>query len=307
MSREIQYKLTNLELTPPKAVWEKIAADLDDAALAFKFPARLNELSFTPPASVWNKIEMQLDQSVRADNISSKLYAAEVMPPAATWYKIEAALFEEEKVIPQRYRIAAWVRYAAAAVIIGFLAFGAMQIFKPGKESAGIASADLTVKTGSPAVSPTITDQTDNTNLVSADLSDNDEEARNDAALEASKKTYARVDVASQKGMARLSNIDFAVLADDIREPGNSGYEEGIMPDDKYNAGRYIVLMTPDGHFIRMSKKLSNLVCCVSGEENDAKCRSQVDKWRKQLACSPTPHPGNFMDILTMIGSLEDH
>jgi hypothetical protein len=306
MSRDIQHKLTNLELTPPKAVWEKIAADLDDAALEFQFPSRLKELSFTPPAAVWNQIEAQLDQSVLTENISSKLYAAEVMPPAATWNKIEAALFEEEKVIPHRRRIAAWVRYAAAAAMIGFLAFGAMQIFKPGKESTGTASVDLSAKTGGPAVSPVITEQTGNTDLTSADLSNTDEEARNDAALEASKKTYARVDVPSQKKIAQLSDIDFASFADDIREPGNSGYEEGMTIEDE-DAERYIVLMTPDGHFIRMSKKLSNLVCCVSGEEEDAKCRSQVDKWRKQLACSPTPHPGNFMDILTMIGSLQDH
>ncbi|HUR67380.1 MAG TPA: hypothetical protein VMZ03_13600 [Chitinophagaceae bacterium] len=306
MSSDIQYKLTNLELAPPKTVWEKIVADLDDSALEFQFPSRLNELSFTPPAAIWNKIETQLDRSVITENISSKLYSAEVIPPAATWNKIEAALFEEEKAIPQRKRIAPWVRYAAAATVIGFLAFGALQIFKPGKENTGTPTAGTATTNGTTA-SPGTVQQPDKNNITPADLSDNDEDVKNDAALEESKNTYAHVDMTSQKKIAQLSDFDFSSFSDDITEPGNSGYEEGLMLDEEDNGGRYIVLMTPDGHFIRMSKKLSNLVCCVSGEEEDAKCRSQVDKWRKQLACSPTPHPGNFMDIVSLLGSLQDN
>ena len=71
---------------------------------------------------------------------------------------------------------------------------------------------------------------------------------------------------------------------------------------------RYIMLMTPDGNIIRMSKKLSTLVCCVSGEEQDADCKDQLQRWREKIACAPGTHsPGNFMDILSLVSSLQDN
>ena len=70
---------------------------------------------------------------------------------------------------------------------------------------------------------------------------------------------------------------------------------------------RYIVLMTPDGNIIRMSKKLRNLVCCVSGEEVDKDCVDQMKKWREKIANPAATHtPGNFLDLLHMLNSLQD-
>ena len=72
-------------------------------------------------------------------------------------------------------------------------------------------------------------------------------------------------------------------------------------------AARYAMLMTPDGNFIRISKKLGDLVCCVSGEEQDDECTDQLKKWRKKIANAPVaPSPGNFMDILDMLHTLKD-
>ena len=71
---------------------------------------------------------------------------------------------------------------------------------------------------------------------------------------------------------------------------------------------RYIMLMTPDGNIIRMSKKWSDLVCCVSGEEQDADCKDQLKKWQEKMAASSlAPSPGNFMDILSLVNSLDEN
>lgn len=68
------------------------------------------------------------------------------------------------------------------------------------------------------------------------------------------------------------------------------------------------MLMTPDGQFIRMSKKLGDLLCCVSGEEQDPDCIDQMKRWRQKIAISNlTPSPGNFMDILNLVKSLQEN
>lgn len=303
----VQHTLLNFELAPPEGLWQKIADELDDSASGLQFPAKLSGLAVEPPVAVWNKIADSLDAELVSEDISAKLYTAEVIPPAAAWNKIQTSLdAEKDAAVPQHRRFSPLLRYAAAAAVIGLVAFGALQFIQPGKKNTGIASSNDLRGTGT--VVPVVTERPD---IQHADVVINasDEEARNDAALEASKKTYARLDIPVQKRTDVAAAFNFAHLlsAEDIHESGNSGYEEGFASVENNNTNRYIVLMTPDGQFIRMSKKLSSLVCCVSGEEQDANCRNQVQKWRKQLACSNTAHPGNFLDILSLVGSLQDN
>jgi hypothetical protein len=67
------------------------------------------------------------------------------------------------------------------------------------------------------------------------------------------------------------------------------------------------MLMTPNGQIIRISKKLGDLVCCVSGEDQDQECQDQLKKWRQKIANAPVaPSPGNFMDILSLLQSIKE-
>lgn len=310
MSSNIQHKLLSLEITPPNGLWEKISEELDDAASGYTFPSRLYEISLTPPAVVWYKITQQLDEEQTADTLAEKLYVAETTPPAAAWNKIRIALdAEQEAALPERRRLSSLLKYAAAAAVIGFMVWGGLQVFNPGQKSANTVfnpnniPADEVINHANAGLEDAGSNEV-NSPAVDAD----EQEAREDAALEASKKTYARLDVPRVKKAAMASAFRFSnyMDADDINVHNNAGYEEALTDRD-IKADRYILLMTPDGHFIRMSKKLSSLVCCVSGEEQDEKCRAMIDNWRKQLACSDASHPGNFMDILSLIGSLQDH
>ena len=86
----------------------------------------------------------------------------------------------------------------------------------------------------------------------------------------------------------------------------------GIIPDDEMNAGnlanRYITLMTPEGNIIRMSKKFTDMVCCVSGEDQDEACKDQMKKWREKIICSPACHSaGSFMNMLDLVEALQDN
>lgn len=308
MSSTVQHKLYELECTPPPGAWERIAAELDDLAPGMQFPARLREIAVDPPAHCWNTISSQLDTGLVADDIAAKLITAAAIPPAAAWNKIRASL-DAGIIVPKQRKIIPWRRYAAAAAVIGLLTLGAARLLESGSDEPARAvvvpaeekTETIVPVTGNKELQETVTAVNEATR--------NEDDARNDAALEASKKTYAKLDVPSRKKVNIAAEFSFSDFLPDetLGEHGSSGYEEALSSAGSSKMNRYIVLMTPDGHFIRMSKKLSDLVCCVSGEEEDEKCKTQVEKWRKQLAGSGASHPGNFMDILSMVGSLRDN
>jgi hypothetical protein len=133
---------------------------------------------------------------------------------------------------------------------------------------------------------------------------DRTDEARNDAALEESKRTFAKLELPSNTHKLKSIASAYSFASNTEIDPVDN-YVAERDPSDLAN--RYIVLMTADGHFVRMAKKLSNMVCCVSGEEQDKECVDQMSRWKEKMACSPTGHStGSFLDILNLIKSLED-
>lgn len=282
MSSGLKDKMYNYEVTPPPNTWDKIASALDESHLSSEFPAVLYNLESQPPANAWKKIEASLN---------------------------------EEQAIPQRRRIIPFLRYAAAAAIIFFLAWGSIQLFKGKNAEEEIAKEETTQPVTQPVVpSNNIPSTTNSENVTISDTK------RDDVALENSKRTYASLDLPARN---RARSLTASLYIEPV-DPVNS---LEINPQDTYKelqyadvhmdpdhqetlattANRYIMLMTPEGNIIRMSKKLGDLLCCVAGEDVDEECKDQMKRWRQKLASSSVaPSTGNFMDILNLVKSLQD-
>ncbi len=269
-----KHKLYHYEITPPPGVWEKLSAELDDAASGHSFPSTLYNHEVAPPSQVWNNITHSLD--------------AEIAPPATG----------KGRVIP-------FLRYAAAAALIAFLAWGGLKLFNNKGSNTNIEMVQqhnstkpktipgTNIENNSTATTPQATENT----------STAEQDARDNAALEASKRTYAKLDMPASTKLKGVSDFYFAVSRPrglgDFTEPEPEPVQNNI-------ADRYIMLMTPDGNIIRMSKKLGSLVCCVSGEDQDLNCVDQMKRWREKLANSSVGHSsGNFMDILSLLSTLQ--
>lgn len=276
MSSGVQHKLLTYEVTAPPGVWNKIAAELDDAELEHVFP--------------------------------NTLYTAEVIPPAGVWNKIQLTLNTEEKAQQKSKRPIPLLRYAAAAVLIGLVAWGGISLLnkKSGeKEIAVNEKTDPSPKDDNISTPHIIPEQITTNNTASTTTNDPDE-ARNDAALEASKRTFAKLDI--NAGNKRLKNIvtayRFALNDETDVYPEINPQTDACTPD---NTDRYIMIMKPEGNIVRISKKLSHLVCCVSAENEDKDCKEQMGKWRNKLASSTLGHSsGSFLDLLGLIKSLQD-
>ena len=300
MSSGPQHKMYDYEVAPPHGVWEKIAAELDESELSQRFPSLLYHSETAPPVQVWQKIASALDEPVLINDYSAKLAGIEVAPPATAWNKIQTSL-SEATTAPVR-RINPWIKYAAAAVFIGFMAWGGLRFLGNGKKGNEIANDNTTQPAQDPNTANTSSISFQDNGIAVADMNASLEEARNDAALEASKKTYAKLDVGARKNKVQNA-AGFYFVPTQTR---GIEFDEIEEPLDNISS-RYIVLMTPDGNIVRMSKKLRDLVCCVSGEAVDQDCVDQMKKWREKIASPSTHSPGNFLDILSLVSSLQEN
>lgn len=271
MSTGLQNKILNYEVIPPERIWEKIAVALDESELASKFP--------------------------------SKLYEAEAIPPVSAWKNIAASLDAENEFAKPKYsRIYPILKYAAAAVIIGFVAWGGIQLLNNKSGNNDLVKKNSTTPAKEDLIPETIvTANSEEEKIITADIATIEDDARNDAALEASKKTFAKLDVPARSRIKEIaSGFSFASSTEN---------DQMVMTDNASNpsnlSSRYITLMTPEGNIIRVSKKLSDMVCCVSGEEVDEICKEQIKKWQEKIMCTPNCHTtGSFMDILHLMDKL---
>lgn len=247
----------------------------------------------SPPENTWGKIAAALDESNLADEFPSTLYNAEAIPDASAWEKIVSALDAEHPVVIAMPRKSfPLFRYAAAAAVIGIITFS---IIKWTGANNNQSSAKDLVITKDPAPEnkgPVLTNENNLAGNAPKESINSEESNKNIANVDQVKATRIKK---SRNNYSIADNIDAA------------------QPIYAYNehtpnlADRYIMLMTPNGNIIRMSKKWGDLVCCVSGEEQDDDCKDQLKKWQEKIAASTiAPSPGNFMDILSLVSSLSD-
>ena len=264
----------------------------------------------TPPADVWEKIKLSLNEET--NEFPDKLRQYEVKPPVRVWEKINSALDTEQNISVRRIRrIPSLFKYAAAAVLlIGLITFGVIKFTSKTSGENEVAEKEKIVLPTNSSVPSKIENNTSETASTITD------QQRDDAALEESKKTYAKLDLSEntrrELRQALMKPVDLISSENSDRDPSVCfpDYIKSVLANSPRinTADRYIMLMTPEGNIIRVSKKWADLVCCVSGEDEADECKDQLTKWRQKIASSAVaPSPANFMDILNMVELLKDN
>ena len=305
MSEELKRKLYNYEAAPPEIMWSRIGTALDQEITA-EFPQKLYDLEVTPPVSVWNEIEENLEADGK-EQYATKLYNIEVTPPAQAWNKI-SSLLDEEKTLPkisQKGRIILFVRYAAAACIIGVLALGAFKLLNQKTVKEPVA-----VKAVSPG-KDSVLNQNATQQLIPPQSNNLPTEGQSLARVETKSRkknwpepaTYmTQMAATSPTPIGSRSTSDFTQVSLTGEIPGNCSQISDADP--------YIMFLNPDGYLIRISKKLAETLGCVYSNGNSEqynRCQDQIRKWRDKIAQSPaTSSPDNFMDVLNVIKSVQE-
>ena len=310
MSEELKRKLFNYDVSPPDNAWAKIVNALEDDINA-EFPHKLYEAEITPPSNAWSEIVSALEL-VENEEYAAKLYQLEVPPPVGTWQKIADVLYEQHSaptISPQR-RIAPVVRYAVAASLIAFVAFGVFKLLNQKAHNRGIAGKTVVPQKTSPTTVEPGNHQTPSVQSVPA-LSNN---------LPKERPVLTRANTASKKKltssqaayMTQTTDVAYAVNSNstsDFQQASLRGDVPGNCPLI-VDADRYLNFMNPDGSLVRVSKKLADAVGCFynNGTSDEYKqCQEQMKRWRDKITqSSPAPSADNFMNVLDIIKSAQD-
>lgn len=312
-----KHKLYNHEVQPPNNTWSKIGQALDDAGNGQQFPQKLYTAEVTAPANSWNNISDALDnepynsvaeklqaaavipaahnwEAIAAQlatdpylDLGKKLYNTTATPPLNAWEAIAAQLPAATPVLPavtkQTGRLMPFLRYAAAAVLIGLTVFGAFKVFGPQTQNTDdqqLATINTPANTTAPVIS-------------NPDISDTQTNGNNTAVLPAQDQT-----VNTPVPNRSTNNYQQAVV--------NSSDRIYASNNADYTADRYVAFMTLDGNIVRMSKKMEDMICCVTGAEVTGDCKTQLQRWQEKIADAPIVAPGNLMDIFSLVNTLNE-
>lgn len=307
MSEELKRKLYNYEVDPPEILWSRIVMDLDQDINA-EFPQKLYALEVPPPADIWNRIEADLERDNK-ELYPAKLYDIEVSPPPRTWNKILTLLDQEKTIpeIPSKGRIISFVKYAAAASIIGLIAFGTFKLLNRKTDGRSTASTMILPRKDSSAASI----QNPSQQITPAPSNNLPHERTGLAQIETKprKRTLSEPAVYMTQAAAALPVSAVSKSISDFRQASLKGDIPGncsLISD----ADPYLMFVNPDGYLIRISKKLAETLGCIYTNGNSDqynRCQDQIKKWRDKIAQSPaTSSPDNFMDILNVIKSVQE-
>lgn len=255
---------------------------------------KLKNWESTPPPHIWDRVSSALDDSEGQHSFPERLRNWEAPAPAAAWSAIAAKLdgvaepTEAAPVIIRRSRVQ-WMRYAAAVALLALALWGGRSLFAP---SASEANPVAQTESNLPAVKIDNDLPTPGPHVTNADS--------NQIVNDPGTATPLR---SAGSRLAHYANEGSIAASNNEMEKSIYVYED----HRPRMAENYVTLLTPEGSFIRISKKWSNLLCCIAGEDEGEGCQSQLKEWQDQMASSPVaPGPGSFMDILDLVNSLSE-
>jgi hypothetical protein len=231
------------------------------------------------------------------NKLQQKLLDCEVMPPQRSWDKIAAALSDGPVALSPADKLYN-LEVGAPATVWSQIAASLDADTAPVQAENTIAPvrnskmAGVTKTVSTPAVTTTPVETT------------------TPAPIDTDVKPKTAPTVEEYRHLDRVAKVNMrkAIAEERYQLPAAASQALYTYENEETNmADRYVMLLTPDGSIIRMSKKLGDLICCVSGEEQTGDCKDQLKRWQEKLANSTAaPSPANVLDILSLVNSLED-
>ena len=285
-----------------------------------EFQNRLYHFEINPPVTAWEKILIALDQAPATEEFPSKLYNLQMPPPPGVWQKINSALNKINEVkttVPFINIIKSYYRYAAAAVMIGVVTF-LISLFINKKNIANVAEENIIPGKQHSLSLPKINDQNNNqkkeATVLTNRLPEPDKKRLIAASFTNHDKSIAEIlqnKLINASPAALQTNYSADNLENDVEYLDYTPRAITYDPSKISRINNYIVLLRPDGNIMRVSKKFVDMIGCMytaPSNSSDQNCHDQMNTWRKKMAKSlVTPSQDNFMDILTLIKSLQDN
>ena len=276
--KPLQQQILQLEEVAPSFVWDQIEPALDDLLIQKK----INSVEETVPAAAWANIEQQLNIEQNDAYIAATLQSTEITPPAIAWSAIEESLEEKgAKVIsinrnsPKRF-----LRMAAAAAVIGVLAWGGYRLLNTNEtaEAPAIAAADPTTETTEPAGAT----KPDSNIAVAAPTAET-------TSSRSQIKERIKQKLASPDALAYAETPDHSFENNVAYQGIHHKQAETKKETSGFSESQYFMVLNDNGELVRVSKKISNLKCAVGNADaatalQSKDCNEQIKLWREKMA-----------------------
>lgn len=312
-------KLVDIIAEPPATTWYLVKKTLDEFKTNNIIADKLNLFNETPPASIWNKINAEMDDELLTEKFAKHLIALEVVPPENNWQNIVSELDNKTPVVPFTKKYNGFIKYAAVAVILGFIAWGGIRFLNTGTnkpEEVATTKIESAPATNIP--------QTQNTEVKTAD--NNSPVAEQNEKINTPKEERASITNKEIKIKPRNRASENSLIASlNTFQNSHSGTEEIVadvnnlqqnkkVPITNNNtdtsAPRYLVYLNEEGSLMKVSKKLADLKCIYTKDGditqdalaslNKQICADLVKTWQEKLAKAPFSSfdPLELADIL---------
>jgi|KBSSwiS6_1023812.scaffolds.fasta_scaffold01048_5 hypothetical protein len=339
-------KLYDYEANPPQKVWDKLSVTLDDlqfndtfkkklesittqlpvngwekiketlnSEIADTVPEKLYNLTEAPPAEIWNRIDEQLAENDFNKKFAEHLNALEVTPPVGNWRKIAAGIGKETPVVNFRKAYYKPLRYAAAAVVIGLIAWAGLTFFNSSDHSS--VAGTTTRKNTAQQISEKPVQNPAN-NLQPEDPA---------VTVESDQLTDVTLKKQKSNPVHKTAKDPYLLTASTNQVLDNHSGSEEIIADasllqsnkkaELNNAAggddtpRYLVYLNDKGSMMKISKKLADLTCIYTkdGEVSQdalAKldrviCNDMVLCWQEKLALAPINFSFNPLEMADIL------
>ena len=313
LEAKLKNKLFGLISIPPTSTWSIIEEDLKEFADTKTIAEKLNKISETPPSGIWNTIEKQLNEDLVNIKIAKHLSAIEMSPPENSWNTIISELNTPTPVIPFVKKYNGVIKYAAAAVVVGLIAWGGIKFLYSDTNEIEGGEIAKEVK-----VNPVIQSPVQNTEVLNSDKTviastvDLKEPSIKQISTKGKKTAIAQTDkdiIASLNSFQNNHSGTEEIIADVNNAQRNK--RAGIVSNESDTvAPRYLMYLSDDCSIVKVSKKLADLQCIYNKDGSVAQsalaslnkqfCDDLVKTWQEKLANAPLSSfdPLELADIL---------
>jgi hypothetical protein len=278
------------------------------------------ELELTPPRQVWERLAASLDE-INADNlIAHKIQEAELIPPSAVWEKINDSFYRSEKPgAEKKGKVINLKRVAVAAVFIGLILSAWLLFFNPKQENTELVTTETTFsedKINSDKKTESVSEP--------ADLKTESSET-NTASFSGKKNNLpGRPSDFTQTSFVQTKHeVQPAVIADkylvSIRDekPGDKIFDQPIddlsmvTTDD-----HYLTMVNANGRMVKIPAYLAYLAPRmqdkpITEDYNEimfgegAFWKEKLSDWRYKLATSPVSSGDIFSNMIELLKSVQ--
>ena len=284
---------------------------------------RLYEMEVTPPRAVWEKLSVNIDEINEDNRLAKKVLNVDLLPPAGVWEKIDSTInVVEEKKEPKKGIVINLKKLAVAALFIGLIAT-VWLLIKNSRNSAELAGAEK------PAQQQTSTD-TNSTTKKAEELNPTGilpEQSISINSDASAKNTIASIPGQSQSGnnkssfsrnkanrLAQPTIAQYPSLNEPLEKSSKEPIDDLSLVTSDQN---YLTMVNANGRLVKIPAQLASLAPHLQDKPisedyyevlfgEGTYWKETLNEWRKKVVSAPVSAGDAFTSFVELLKNVQN-